>query len=142
MAIRPPVALLERLCGTRAIVARLSRWRRVARMSASGGMQIGPGYDGRDTIRRWAGMGRESIARAALVTQATLARWESGHGGTELLRGFTEHDARDAVVRLANVYAALMWIGGACRSPSCPSDDRSPAPDLAIAEARRPSTTT
>lgn len=91
------------------------------------GMQIGPGYDGRDTIRRWAGMGPSTIARAALVTVSTVQRWEAGHGGVELLQGYNraprKADAEAAVLRLADVYAALMWIGGGCRWPSVLEDD-------------------
>jgi len=90
------------------------------------GMQIGPGYDNRATIRRWLHLSETAVCRMANVTRATLVGWEAGHqssvpgrfsGGA---RG--EQERADVVERLANIYAVLAWIAGKCAWPECLDD--------------------
>ena len=79
-------------------------------------MRIGPGYDNRGTIRRWAGLSEAAVCRITGVTTATLAAWEKGHEAwvSGRFSGGERGDMERAqlVERLADVYAALMWLAG------------------------------
>jgi hypothetical protein len=84
------------------------------------GMEIGPGYDNRGTIRRFVGLSESAACRIAGVTRATLIAWESGHGAQipGQFKGEQGAVMREKVVRrLADIYAALMWIAGGCHWP-------------------------
>ena len=85
-----------------------------------GGMEIGPGYDNRGTIRRFVGLSESAVCRIANVTRATLVAWESSHEALipGQFKGEQGAAMREKVVaRLADVYAALMWIAGGCHWP-------------------------
>lgn len=81
-------------------------------MLVHGGMSIGPSYDHRDTIRRWAGVSENAICRLSGVTPATLRSWEHGHEAWVAGRFRNELDREQVVARLADVYAGLMWMVG------------------------------
>jgi hypothetical protein len=84
-------------------------------------MEIGPGFDNRGTIRRWAGLSESAVCRMAGVTRGALVSWESGHEAWisgRFSAGDRGAQQREQVVaRLADVYAALMWIAGGCHWP-------------------------
>lgn len=90
-------------------------------MLMTSGMEIGAGYDSRATIRRWAGLSESAACRLANVTRATLASWEIRHDDQLVGRFSTgergDQQRAEVVARLADVYAALMWIGGGCHWP-------------------------
>ena len=89
-------------------------------VSMVGGMEVGPGHDNRGTIRRFVGLSESAMCRIAGVTRATLVAWESGHEAqiSGQFKGEQGAAMREkVVVRLANIYAALMWIAGGCCWP-------------------------
>jgi hypothetical protein len=93
---------------------------------ANGGMNIGPGYDNRGTIRRWVGLSESAVCRIANVTRATLTAWETTHSGQipGQFKGVRGEVERERVVqRLADVYAALMWVAGGCCWPRVLKDE-------------------
>ena len=89
-------------------------------MNIVGGMEIGPGYDNRGTIRRFVGLSESAVCRIANVTRATLVAWESGHEAwiPGQFKGEQGAAMREkVVVRLADIYAALLWIAGGYHWP-------------------------
>ncbi len=81
---------------------------------------IGPGYSSRGAIRERVGVPAKKICELAYVTRGTLTAWEERHDAwlpgrfTTMGRGSMAH----AITRLADVYAALMWIACGSRQPA------------------------
>jgi hypothetical protein len=99
---------------------------RLTMVSMVGGMEIGPEYDNRGTIRRFVGLSESAVCRIAGVTRATLVAWESGHEAQipGQFKGEQGAAMREKVVRrLADIYAALMWIAGGCCWPRRLNDE-------------------
>lgn len=86
-------------------------------MATVGGMSVGRGYDSRGTIRRWAGVSEAAVARMACVTEGTIKAWEVRYDDELPGRFRNDRGCQEVVERLANVYAALMWIAGGCAWP-------------------------
>jgi hypothetical protein len=99
---------------------KLYKMYRLFMVNIVGGMEIGPKHDSRGTIRRFVGLSESAICRIAGVTRATLVAWEGGHEAqiSGPFRGKQGAEMREKVVRrLADIYAALMWIAGGCYWP-------------------------
>lgn len=97
----------------------------VAMITAQGGMDIGPGYDNRGTVRHWTGLSESAVCRIANVTRATLVAWEGTHDGQipGKYAGDRGEAERDRVVRrLADLYAAFLWIAGGYHWPRILND--------------------
>lgn len=78
-------------------------------------MMIGPDYDGRGAIRLRAGVSEAAAARLTGVTKGVIQTWEAGPPDERL--------RPDVVARLADVYAALLWIAGGCAWPKHLEDE-------------------
>jgi hypothetical protein len=68
-------------------------------------------------------MSEAAVERMAMVTKATLQAWEATHDDWLPGRFRNDHQRQEAVSRLANVYAALMWLGGGCEWPRYLEDE-------------------
>lgn len=80
-------------------------------------MQIGPGLDTRATIRRWSRLSKADVSRLAHCTLATVDAWERSFDADLYGRGRNDAERVQVVDALADLYAAMMYIGGGCRWP-------------------------
>lgn len=89
--------------------------------------KIGPGYSNRNEIRQWVGMSASTICAATLVTLGVIKSWESSHTGELVgMFGTGKRGTRErvhAVTKLADIYAALMWIACGGRWPEALDDE-------------------
>ena len=85
-------------------------------------MKIGPNDHNRSAIRRWVGLSEAKTARVAGVTVGVLASWERTH--TDWLAGYFRGQGREhAIIRLADTYAALLWMANGLRWPDHVDDE-------------------
>ena len=93
----------------------------------AGGLSVGPGHDNRAAIRERVGLNVAAMCRIVLTTPGALTSWEATH--TEHIAGRFgigprgDQDRMRTVERLADVYAALMWIAGGCCWPRYLDDE-------------------
>lgn len=71
----------------------------------------------------WCHLSESVVCRMTGVTRATLLSWEQGHESWVAGRFRSDKDRQDVVERLADTYAALMWIAGGRCWPTVLEDD-------------------